>query len=154
MEVLRNQAREIKPTNPINQPARKSQNNPLRILLAEDNAVNQKVAMRMLDRLGYRADIAANGKEVLMSLSRQPYDIILMDLQMPEMDGIEATRQIRSLNGAFVNQPWIIAMTADVMEGVVDSCKEAGMNDYISKPTTLDALANVLSRVLISEESS
>jgi signal transduction histidine kinase/CheY-like chemotaxis protein len=126
----------------------------LRILLAEDNVVNQKVATRMLERLGYRNDVAANGKEVLTALSIQKYDVVLMDLQMPEMDGYEATRQIRALNST-INQPWIVAMTADVIEGTVDACKEAGMNDYISKPTTLDRLNNLFSRIpLIPEEIS
>ena len=106
---------------------------PLRILLAEDNATNQKLALRLLSRLGYRADLAANGLEALQALERQAYDIILMDVQMPEMDGLEATRQIVKRWQA-PERPHIIAMTANAMEGDRERCIAAGMNDYISKP--------------------
>ena len=110
---------------------------PLKILLAEDNIINQKVAMRMLERLGYHADIAANGEEVLQALKDRPYDIVLMDVQMPEMDGLEATRRIRSTPG---RQPYIIAMTAHAMKGDREVCLEAGMNDYVSKPVRIEEL--------------
>ena len=106
---------------------------PLRILLAEDNATNQKLALRLLSRLGYRADIAGNGLEALEALERQTYDVILMDVQMPEMDGLEATRQIVS-RWSEGERPHIIAMTANAMEGDREMCIAAGMNDYISKP--------------------
>ncbi|MGB2925054.1 MAG: response regulator [Limnothrix sp.] len=110
---------------------------PLRMLLAEDNVVNQKVATNVLKRLGYRVDIAANGLEVLTALKRQMYDVILMDVQMPEMDGLEATRYIKthwdSINGE-VACPWIIAMTANAMQGDRQICLDAGMDDYLSKP--------------------
>ncbi|MGG6263605.1 PAS domain S-box protein [Leptolyngbya sp. AN10] len=115
---------------------------PLRILLAEDNAVNQKVALHLLSRLGYRADVAGNGLEVLAALDRQDYDVILMDVQMPEMDGLEATRQIVQK----LNHPHIIAMTANAMEGDRQLCLNAGMNDYLSKPIRIDALKSVLSK--------
>lgn len=116
----------------------------LRILLAEDNVVNQKVALHLLSRLGYRADVAGNGLEVLAALERQVYDVILMDVQMPEMDGLDATRKI--VSGAFSVQPYIIAMTANAMEGDRQLCLDAGMNDYLSKPIRIDALKFALSK--------
>ncbi|GAB4565762.1 MAG: hypothetical protein Kow0047_16600 [Anaerolineae bacterium] len=116
---------------------------PLRILVAEDNVVNQKVTLRILERLGYRADVAANGLEVLQAVRRQPYDVILMDVQMPEMDGLEATRQIRQGLPSH-QQPYIIAMTANAMAEDRDICLEAGMEDYISKPVRIDDLTQAL----------
>jgi len=118
---------------------------PLKILLAEDNVINQKLAIRMLERMGYRADIAANGLEAMRSLERQRYDLILMDVQMPEMDGLQATRAIR-LTYAAKLQPQIIAMTANAMQGDREMCLEAGMNDYISKPIQVKDLVNALQR--------
>ncbi len=117
---------------------------PLRILVAEDNAINQKLALLMLERLGYRADVAGNGLEVLDALYRQPYDVVLMDVQMPEMDGLEATRQIRQDPGC--PQPHIIAMTANVMQGDRERCLEAGMEDYIGKPVEVSELVAALHR--------
>ncbi len=117
--------------------------NPLRILLAEDNVVNQKVALRLLERLGYRADVAANGWEVLDALHRQPYDVVLMDVQMPELDGLSATRRIRR-EWPVERQPRIIAMTANAMASDRDTCLAAGMDDYISKPVQREALINAL----------
>lgn len=116
---------------------------PLRILLAEDNAVNQKVALQMLKKIGYRADVACNGLEVLRALERQPYDVILMDIQMPEMDGLETARSIRKRWPAS-KQPKIIAITAYAMEGDQKMCLDAGMDDYISKPVKMDELQAVL----------
>ena len=113
------------------------------ILLAEDNAVNQKVAIRMLERLGYKADIAANGLQVLGALQSHPYDVVLMDVQMPEMDGLEATRRIRRMPG---RQPYIIAMTAHAMKGDREECLEAGMNDYVSKPVRIEELQIAIER--------
>jgi len=118
---------------------------PLRILLAEDNAVNQKLALRILERLGYRADIASNGLEAVESVERQAYDVILMDVQMPEMDGLDATRSIRKLDQ--ITQPHIIAMTANAMEGDRELCIAAGMNDYVSKPIRVNELVNALLKV-------
>jgi signal transduction histidine kinase/DNA-binding response OmpR family regulator/HPt (histidine-containing phosphotransfer) domain-containing protein len=125
---------------------------PLRILLAEDNATNQKLALRLLERLGYRADLAANGLEVLQALDRQEYDVILMDMQMPEMDGLETTRRIRntnltgSENLSGFRQPRIIAMTANAMQGDREICLAAGMDDYVSKPIRVEELIGALRR--------
>ena len=132
---------------PAAPPARCS---PQRILLAEDNRVNQKVALRMLERLGYRADVAADGQEVLAALERVRYDVILMDVQMPEMDGLEATRQIGARYEASA-RPRIIAMTANAMAGDRERCLAAGMDDYLSKPVRLKALDEALRRCLPSK---
>jgi len=117
---------------------------PLRILLAEDNMVNQKVALHILDRLGYRADVAANGFEAIEAVGRAPYDVVLMDVQMPELDGLEATRRICA---QFSPRPRIIAMTANAMQGDREACLEAGMDDYISKPIRIEQLTEVLARI-------
>jgi len=119
---------------------------PLRILLAEDNVVNQKLALRLLQQLGYRADLAANGIEVLESVARQVYDLILMDVQMPEMDGLEATRRIVAQWEAGA-RPRIVAMTANAMQGDREMCLDAGMNDYLTKPIRVDQLIEALEHV-------
>ena len=118
---------------------------PLRILLAEDNVVNQKLALRLLQQMGYRADLASNGLEAIECLERQPYDLVLMDVQMPEMDGLEASRQItaRWANG---QRPRIVAMTANAMQGDRELCLAAGMDDYLTKPIRVDQLIESLSR--------
>ncbi|MEO8475558.1 MAG: GAF domain-containing protein [Actinomycetota bacterium] len=118
---------------------------PLRILLAEDNVVNQKLAIRLLEKLGYRADIAGNGLEAIEALERQSYDLLLSDVQMPEMDGLEATRRIleRWREG---ERPWIVAMTAEAMSGDRERCLEAGMNDYITKPIRVEELVASIKR--------
>jgi CheY-like chemotaxis protein len=115
----------------------------LRILVAEDNPANQRVALRLLERLGYQADFAASGREVLERLSRDPYDVVLMDVQMPEMDGLEATRAICARWPAGT-RPRIIAMTAEAMEGDREACLAAGMDDYVVKPVRLDRLSRAL----------
>lgn len=117
---------------------------PLRILLAEDNVVNQKLALRFLSQMGYRADVAANGLEAIQAIERQEYDVVLMDVQMPELDGLEATRKIRLRTD--LPQPHIIAMTANAMQGDREMCIEAGMNDYLSKPIRVDELVVALGR--------
>jgi CheY-like chemotaxis protein len=113
----------------------------LSILLAEDNLVNQRVALLMLKKLGYKADVVANGLEVLQALEHKHYDLIFMDIQMPELDGLEAARKIRE---RWHNRPKIIAITAYALEGDMDKCINAGMDDYISKPMQLDELQNKL----------
>jgi CheY-like chemotaxis protein len=120
---------------------------PLHILLAEDNLTNQKVALRMLNRLGYDADVVVNGLEAVRAVHQKHYDVILMDIQMPEMDGLEATRQIRT-GLAATNQPYIIAMTAAAMQLNREKCLEAGMDDFLAKPARLEDLAQALKRYL------
>jgi signal transduction histidine kinase/DNA-binding response OmpR family regulator len=121
---------------------------PLRILLAEDNAVNQKLALKLLSQMGYRADVAGNGLEAIQAIERQKYDLVLMDVQMPEMDGLEASRQICSRWPRGV-RPRIVAMTANAMQGDRERCLEAGMDDYVSKPVRVDELINALDRTQI-----
>jgi PAS domain S-box-containing protein len=118
---------------------------PLRILLAEDNEINQDVVSQFLGRLGYQPDVAENGKAVLDALQRQPYDVVLMDVQMPEMDGIEATQHIRR-ELPLDRQPRIIAVTANALRGERAACLAAGMDDYISKPIDLAQLIQAIER--------
>jgi PAS domain S-box-containing protein len=123
--------------------------NNVRILLAEDNIVNQKVAQSMLKKLGFRTDTVANGAEALKALEMIPYDLVLMDVQMPEMDGLEATRLIRYSGSAFLNKDVpIIAMTAHAMKGDRERFIKSGMDDYISKPVSMEALKRVLDKWL------
>jgi CheY-like chemotaxis protein/HPt (histidine-containing phosphotransfer) domain-containing protein len=125
---------------------------PLRVLVADDNLVNQKVASRLLQQMGYQADVANNGVEVLQALERKPYDVILMDVQMPRMDGLEATRQIRSRQREAAPRPHfsqpilIIAMTANAMHGDREKCVGAGMNDYVPKPVRPEVLQAALEK--------
>ena len=122
---------------------------PLRILLVEDNTVNQKLALRLLSLMGYQADVAGNGIEAVEAVERQEYDLVLMDVQMPEMDGLEATRRIRaSLEGG----PRIVAMTANAMDGDREACLEAGMDDYVGKPIRVDELVTALARTPASSD--
>jgi CheY-like chemotaxis protein len=127
---------------------------PLRILLAEDNVVNQKVAIRLLQRLGYVPDVAADGQEVLDRFADNDYDVVLMDVQMPHLDGIETTQYLRRQLPP-MRQPFIIAMTAHAMEGDRETYLAAGMDDYISKPVRIESLSDALenySRVHLSRE--
>ncbi len=117
----------------------------LRILLAEDNAINQKVALNMLKHIGYQGDVAANGIEVLNALERQPYDVILMDVQMPEMDGVSTTAEIHK-RWPEEKRPYIVALTANALVGDREKYLEAGMDDYVSKPVTIGELKEALAR--------
>jgi CheY-like chemotaxis protein len=123
-----------------------AERHPLRILLAEDNVVNQKLALRILQQMGYRADLASNGVEAVESVGRQTYDVVLMDVQMPEMDGLEASRQITSKWPAG-ERPRIVAMTANAMAGDREMCLAAGMDDYITKPIRVEQLVEALMQV-------
>lgn len=118
-----------------------------RILIAEDDESNRKVTSAMLKHLGYSVDAVSNGKEVLTALDRQPYDIILMNLRMPEMSGLEATRQIRNRYPLNM-QPKIIAYTATAIPECRDTCLKAGMNDFVAKPVKMGDLAKTLSKHL------
>ncbi|KAA3660033.1 MAG: response regulator [Chloroflexi bacterium] len=120
-----------------------AQKHPLRILLVEDNKINQLVATRLLQRLGYRIDVVGDGQEALYALERQAYDVVLMDIQMPVMDGVTATKQIRH-RWPETQQPTIIAMTANALKGDRETYLAAGMNDYISKPVQLPAIIDAL----------
>jgi CheY-like chemotaxis protein len=124
----------------------------LRILLAEDNVVNQKLALRLLQQMGYRADLASNGLEAIECVARQTYDVVLMDVQMPEMDGLEASRRITARWPAG-QRPRIVAMTANAMQGDREMCLAAGMDDYLSKPIRLDELVEALMCVPARQES-
>jgi signal transduction histidine kinase/DNA-binding response OmpR family regulator len=123
-----------------------AQRHPLRILLAEDNVVNQKLALRLLQQMGYRADLASNGVEAIECVARQTYDVVLMDVQMPEMDGLEASRRITA-KWKPNKRPRIVAMTANAMQGDREECLAAGMDDYVTKPIRVDALVEALNRV-------
>jgi CheY-like chemotaxis protein len=114
----------------------------LRVLVVEDNAVNQRVMEQMMTRLGHRPDLVSNGLEAVDALKRQAYDLVFMDLQMPELDGISATQRIRAMEA--INQPRIVALTAGAMEGTRERCLDAGMDDYLAKPIRLDDLRPVL----------
>jgi CheY-like chemotaxis protein/HPt (histidine-containing phosphotransfer) domain-containing protein len=130
------------PEGPVEQLAERV---PLRILVAEDNIVNQQVALLLLKKLGYRADVAADGLEALQALEREPYDVVLMDVQMPRMDGLEATRRIRQ-RWPEGRRPHVIAATANAMQDEREACLAAGMDDYLSKPIRLEEVAAALSR--------
>ncbi|MCP9451922.1 MAG: response regulator, partial [Nitrospira sp.] len=123
------------------------------ILLVEDNPVNQKVAVKMLEKLGCRVDVAGNGKEAVEAMERIRYTLVFMDCQMPEMDGFEATRIIREREGAARHTP-IIAMTANAMAEDRERCLRAGMDDFLSKPVTAQTLTAVLNRWLAGEQSA
>jgi len=130
---------------PEQRPAARECRKYFRVLVAEDNIVNQKVSLQQLEKLGYEADVAANGLEVLEALKRRPYDLVLMDCQMPEMDGFQATQEIRRSEGDSRHTP-IVALTANALEGDQERCLAAGMDGYIPKPVRMEKLAEMLAR--------
>ena len=142
-QVLGSQAEPVAKAEPIKLNEPLGQRHPLRILLAEDHPVNQKMALLILERLGYRADVVGNGLEVLGALRRQSYDVVLMDVQMPEMDGLTASRRICQESPI---HPRIVAMTANAMQGDRQLCLDAGMDDYVTKPIRVNELVQALER--------
>jgi CheY-like chemotaxis protein len=125
----------------------------LRVLLAEDNEINQRIALRLLEKLGVGADAVDNGRAAVEALSQRSYDLILMDCQMPEMDGFEATAMIRNRERGKTHTP-ICALTANAMEGDREKCLAAGMDDYISKPVGLEKLREALERLVPAQLTS
>jgi CheY-like chemotaxis protein len=125
----------------------------LRILLAEDNQVNQQIALRMLKKLGHEADVVEHGKAVIEALKHKTYDLILMDCQMPEMDGYEATKIIRH-DSSLPNKITIVAVTANAMKGDMEKCLEAGMTDYISKPIQFNGMKELINKYFPTEDVS
>jgi CheY-like chemotaxis protein len=121
---------------------------PKRALVVEDNSVNQLVATRLLEKLGWRSDVAGNGLEAVQAAAAIRYDLILMDCQMPEMNGFDATRRIRECESGSETRVPIIALTAGAMKGDMEACLAAGMDEYLAKPLSSEALRDVLSRVL------
>ncbi len=134
-------------SRPVEQAAEKpsSHSSELRILVADDNAVNVKVVTSLLARLGHAAQVATNGREVLAAMDQQPFDLIFLDIQMPEMDGLEAARRIRERE-AGREKPWLVALTANAMQSDRDECLAAGMNDHVAKPIGLKQLAAAIDR--------
>jgi CheY-like chemotaxis protein len=122
-----------------------SERHPIKVLVAEDNQINQKMILRVLEKLGYNPALATTGKEVIEMLDNAFFDLILMDVQMPEMDGLEATRYIRQ---NYEKQPVIIAMTANAMVEDREECIRAGMNNYIAKPLKIETLVTMLSETV------
>jgi CheY-like chemotaxis protein len=119
---------------------------PLKILVAEDTPINRNLFITILSRMGYTADCAENGLEVLAALERSEYDVIFMDVHMPEMDGLEATRRVRALNDQLARRPRIIAMTAAALVEDRQKCLEAGMDDYLAKPIRLQEIEDAIER--------
>jgi PAS domain S-box-containing protein len=126
---------------------------PFSILVAEDNPVNQKVARCFLEKLGYTADFVADGAQAVRALQERAYDVVLMDVEMPNLNGCDATRQIREIPGSSL-VPWIIALTAHALDSIREACFEAGMNDYLAKPIKIDQLESALRRVAIAPGSA
>ncbi|HKX30516.1 MAG TPA: two-component regulator propeller domain-containing protein [Blastocatellia bacterium] len=153
VSVLGNQKLRPEPSAPESRPDTDlAQRLPLRILLTEDNVINQKVALRVLERFGYRADVAGNGVEAIAAIRRQRYDVVFMDINMPEMDGLEATRRICAEWPQ--GRPQIIAMTANALPGDREECLAAGMDQYISKPMRIEEVRAVLEQCGLSHQGA
>ena len=141
----------VKPMNETKTETLLAQRLPLRILVTDDNLINQKVATRLLQQLGYAADVASNGAEALAAVEKKPYDLVFMDVQMPGMDGLETTRRIRDLERSSAISPvQIVAMTANAMAGDRDRCLNAGMDDYLAKPVRPEALQGAIERSAVA----
>src|SRR5262249_39307344 len=125
---------------------------PLRVLLADDNPINRKVGVALLAQLGHPVDVVTNGAEVLSAIGSRAYDVVLLDVQMPVMDGYETARRIRSPGGGLVVRPRVIAMTANARAVDRERCLEAGMDDFLAKPLRLDALQVMLDSVVSARE--
>jgi signal transduction histidine kinase/DNA-binding response OmpR family regulator/tetratricopeptide (TPR) repeat protein len=149
--VALRQTNTVEPHAPIQPELLLGERAPLRILLAEDIKVNQMLVIRQLKNAGYHADVVMNGLEAVAAVKGSAYDVVFMDIQMPEMDGFEATRSIRALPG-LLRQPRIIAMTANAMEGDREDCLRAGMDDYVSKPVRVEELEAALARCVEASE--
>jgi two-component system, sensor histidine kinase and response regulator len=122
----------------------------VRILLVDDNVINQKIALKIVDKMGYRADVAQNGQEAIEALNQVAYNLVFMDCQMPILDGYEATRIIRNETSSTINPKVpIVAMTAHAMKGAKEECMAAGMDDYISKPITPDTIAEMIRKWIV-----
>jgi signal transduction histidine kinase/DNA-binding response OmpR family regulator len=150
IDILPEAARVVEPRPAVAADGRLADRHPLRVLVAEDNLVNQKVALAMLSHLGYRADLAADGLEAVEAVRRVPYDVVFMDLQMPELDGVGATRQIIAEHPGG-RRPRIVALTANAYEEDREACLAAGMDDYVSKPLKTETLQEALLRVPLSK---
>ena len=145
-EAVATEATAAKPTGKTTIDPQMASRHPLRILLAEDNLVNQKLALRLLSQMGYAADVVVNGLKAIEAIDAKPYDVVLMDVQMPEMDGLEASRQLTAKLRPH-ERPRIVAMTANAMQGDREACLAAGMDDYVTKPIRVDALVEALNQV-------
>ena len=130
--------------NGTNDSTQQARTRALSVLLAEDNRINQKVAVSLLDKLGHRVDVAANGAEALAKVESNFYDLVLMDVQMPEMDGLSAVREIRQRERATGRHLPVIALTAHAMQGDAERCLEAGMDSYLPKPINPQQLAEAI----------
>ena len=131
----------------VTQHAQQASRQRLHILLAEDNVINQRLVMRLLEKQGHTVEVVSNGREALAAVVRRPFDLVLMDVQMPEMDGLEATAAIRAQERQKGQHLPIIALTANAMKGDAEVCLAAGMDDYVSKPIKIEALRAALAGI-------
>jgi CheY-like chemotaxis protein len=131
----------------VTQQAQQARRQWLRILLAEDNVINQRLVMRLLEKQGHTVEVVSNGREALAAVVERPFDLVLMDVQMPEMDGLEATAAIRAQEHQTGQHLPIIALTANAMKGDAEVCLAAGMDDYVSKPIRMEALRAALASI-------